>query len=151
MIVNLSQINALRDNLHRFSLELEKTENDSLKDAVSIIMEELDKSTKKTDSKNNEIIDILSLIDQQDISSLNEKYPKIRYDEIKNIFDTGKNFDTLEKYTILQLKVIYYLYTKDKNNNAIKSSSKKIVLNAVNELMLEIRRSQGLKNLQNNF
>ncbi|MFP5528239.1 hypothetical protein ACLGL1_07175 [Peptococcus simiae] len=151
MIVNLSQINALRDNLHRFSLELEKTENHSLKDAVSIIMEELDKSTKKTDSKNNEIVDILSLIDQQDISSLNEKYPKIRYDEIKNIFDTGKNFDTLEKYTLLQLKVIYYLYTKDKNNNAIKSSSKKIVLNAVNELMLEIRRSQGLKNLQSNF
>lgn len=151
MIVNLSQINSLKDNLNRFAIEIENTKNDSLKDAISIVISELDKSVKKSDTKNNEIIDILSLIEQQDLFTLNEKYPKIKYDEIKDIFDSGQTFHSLENYTILQLKVIYYLYTKDKENNAIKTSSKKTVLNAVNELMLEIRRSEGLKNLQNSL
>lgn len=69
------------------------------------------------------------------------------YDNLLQTTNSKINLDSLNNYTILQLKVIYYLLTKGKENNAIKTSKKYSILNAVKEVIFSNLRAQKLENI----
>lgn len=91
-----------------------------------------------------DIEDIMNLIDNNDIQILHRDYPRIKFEDLKSINWADIELSSLNKYTMLELKVIYYILTKDKDNNAIKTCKKECVFNAVREVIFSIRRGRKL-------
>ena len=143
------QINNLKKNLQEYSREIADKNNIDLQKAISIIVSDLENCSKNTlDSTIDEINDIIGLIEKNDTDSLNEKYPKLQYDDLSKMIDAGIDVNVSAKpYTIVQLKVIYFLLTKDKNNNAVKTKKKRVVLEAVQEVILDRKRNISLRNI----
>lgn len=143
------QINNLKKNLQEYSREIADKNNIDLQKAISIIVSDLENCSKNTlDSTIDEINDIIGLIEKNDTDRLNEKYPKLKYDDLSKMIDAGIDVNVSAKsYTIVQLKVIYFLLTKDKNNNAVKTKKKRVVLEAVQEVILDRKRNISLRNI----
>lgn len=142
------QIHNLKTNLQEYSQEIADKDNIDLQRAIAIIISDLENCSKnKLDGTIDEINDIIWLIEKNDTDKLNEKYPKLKYDDLLKIIDAGIDANVSAKsYTMAQLKVIYFLLTKDKNNNAVKTKKKKVVLEAVQEAILDRKRNMSLRN-----
>lgn len=143
-----TQINNLKKYLQEYSREISIENNPKLKSAISIVIDQLENYTQNMPTKKiDDIDDIIDLIEGNEIDKLIKKYPKLKYSDLILIIDSEQNSNTsFSSYTIMQLKVIYFLLTKDKANNAIKTRKKSIVLDAVQEALLDRKRNMRLKN-----
>lgn len=146
--MNKKQISNLKENLKKYSLEMVNENNKDIQDTILILIEDIEKQLECTPQKRSEkVSDIIELIEKNDIDKLNQQYPAIKYNEITEIMNSEKIFNSIGDYTIIQLKIVYFLLTNDKSNNAIKTKKKSIVFDAVSEAILEIKRSSKFKNI----
>lgn len=146
--MNKKQISSLKENLQKYSIEFIDEDNHDLQNAICTIVSDLEKQLNNISrKKSDDIGDIISLIEKNEIQKLNEEYPKIMYNDLMQIISSDEILENIQHYTTIQLKVIYFLLTKDKCNNAIKTKNKNVVSNAVKEAILERKRRDKLKNL----
>lgn len=149
--MNKSKILNLLTNLKEYD-ELYFPKDIVIENSISILIKDLENKLSEmnsTSKKKSNIMDIIYLIEENAIDEINSNYPKIKYNNILTAinFESKQKFEEIEKYTIIQLKVFYFLLTKNKINNAIKTSKKDIVFNAVVEVIRDINRNNDLKNL----
>lgn len=135
----------LKKDLDEYS-NCENIRNEALlQKSIQIVLESLKKELDKPiNKKEKDIIVIMRLIDDKDTDKLNQIYPKLMYNNLQEAINSNLNFEVLKNYTTLQLKVIYYLLTKDKENNAIKTSKKDVVQNSIKEVLFNNLRNQKL-------
>ena len=137
----------LKNDLVHYDRNIDEQNNNTLHNAIQIVIESLENQlSKPIQKKENDIITIIKLIENNNIDKIKIDYPKLMYDSLLEITYSKINLDYLNNYTILQLKVLYYLLTKDKDNNAIKTSKKESILNAVKEVVFSNLRAQKFEN-----
>lgn len=143
------QLKKLKSDLLKFEIEsIEASNSDRLKDAVQTVITAIDEQLEKsTVTKKAGIISIISLLDSGDIEEVKKSFPQINYIELEKAVNSRIDIESLNNYTIIQLKVIYYMLTHDKENNAIKTSRKELVLNSVKEVIFNNMRAEKLKNM----
>ncbi|MEG1716222.1 MAG: hypothetical protein RR275_05380 [Lachnospiraceae bacterium] len=137
----------LKNDLVHYDRNIDEQNNNTLHNAIQIVIESLENQlSKPIQKKENDIITIIKLIENNNIDKIKIDYPKLMYDSLLEATYSKINLDYLHNYTILQLKVLYYLLTKDKDNNAIKTSKKESILNAVKEVVFSNLRAQKFEN-----
>lgn len=137
----------LKNDLIHYDRNIDEQNNNTLHNAIQIVIESLENQlSKPIQKKENDIITIIKLIENNNIDKIKIDYPKLMYDSLLETTYSKINLDYLNNYTILQLKVLYYLLTKDKDNNAIKTSKKESILNAVKEVVFSNLRAQKFEN-----
>lgn len=156
--------NRLQDNLiknlneYRDSLDVK---SDKVIQSIDIILKHIDsnhidsnhidnninKVNKKSKKKN--IYDLLDLVDSKDFNALKSNNIKLNFEEILERNDLILKLERLEdkeinEYTMNELKIIYYIITKDRDNYIMKANKKDILIRGIKEMILDSRRSSKL-------
>lgn len=137
----------LKNDLVHYDRNINEQNNSTLHNAIQIVIENLENQlSKPIQKKEKDIVIIIKLIENNNIDKIKIDYPKLMYENLLETAYSKINLDNLNNYTILQLKVLYYLLTKDKDNNAIKTNKKDSILNAVKEVVFSNLRAQKFEN-----
>lgn len=147
--MEIKQLKKLKNDLLKFKIDFSgASSSNNLETAAQTIIEAINEQINKpTVDKKNTIMSIIGLLENNNIEEIEKSFPKINYIELKNAVNSKIEVESLDNYTILQLKVIYYMLTNDKENNAIKTNKKESVLNSVKEVVFSNMRTQKLKNI----
>lgn len=94
------------------------------------------------------LLSSLDCIKNMDIKRLREANPNLservfEYIENKQLIATLTSSD-LSTFTVNELKVLYFILTETKDNHAMKSKKKEVVLNSVREAIAHYKRSSLL-------
>lgn len=126
--------------------------NEELIKSIEIIILDVDdriknkSRIKSKDRSKEKIYDLIELYEKGDFVELNNHNIKLDFENFEDIHRIVSILDlsNLHKYTVNELKIIYFAISNQKDSYAFKRVNKEEVINEVKNIVLDYKRSSKL-------